>query len=48
MSCAVLQDRRVCMHNGLFEDYGEAILYMIFAAAVLGMMALVLGAFTAF
>ena len=36
------------MNNGLFEDYGEAILYVILAVAVLGMMAVVLGAFTAF
>ncbi len=36
------------MDPGLFEDYGEAILYTIFAVAVIGMMALVLGAFTAF
>ena len=36
------------MDNGLLEDYGEAILYVLFAVAVLGMMAVVLGAFTAF
>ncbi len=36
------------MENGLFEDYGEAILYVLLAVAVLGMMAVVLGAFTAF
>lgn len=36
------------MDNGLFEDYGEAILYTALAVAVIGMMALVLSALTAF
>lgn len=36
------------MDNGLLEDYGEAILYVMLAVLVLGMMAIVLGAFTAF
>lgn len=36
------------MDNGLFEDYGEAVLYIVVAIVVLGMMALVLGAFTAY
>lgn len=36
------------MDNGLFEDYGEAIMYVMLVVAVLGMMAVVLEAFTAF
>jgi hypothetical protein len=36
------------MNDGLFEDYGEAVLYVVLAAVVLGLMALTLGAFTAF
>ena len=36
------------MDNGLFEDYGEAIMYVMLVAAVLGMMTVVLEAFTAF
>lgn len=36
------------MNDGLFEDYGEAILYVVLAILVLGMMAVALGAFTAF
>ena len=34
--------------DSLFEDHGEAILYIVSAVMVLGMMAAVLGAFTAF
>ena len=48
MSCVDLQDRRSGMNDGLFEDYGEAILYVMLSVAVLGMMAVVLEAFTAF
>lgn len=36
------------MNDGLFEDYGEAILYVVLAIMVLGVMSVALGAFTAF
>ena len=36
------------MDSGLFEDYGEAILYTVLAVLILGLMASALGAFTAF
>ena len=36
------------MNDGLFEDYGEAVLYVVFAAMIIGIMAVVVGAFTAF
>ena len=35
------------MNDGLFEDYGEAILYVAMAWMVFGVMAVVLEAFTA-
>ena len=44
---SILNWREYCM-DSLFEDYGEAILYIVSAVVVLGMMAAVLGAFTAF
>ena len=36
------------MNDGLFEDYGEAILYVMLALMVLGLMAVTIGAVTAF
>ncbi len=36
------------MNDGLFEDYGEAVLYVMLSAIVIGLMAVVIGAFTAF
>jgi len=36
------------MNDGLFEDYGEAILYVVLAILVLGVMSVALSAFTAF
>lgn len=36
------------MNSVLFEDYGEAILYVVLAAMVLGFLAVSMGAFTAF
>lgn len=36
------------MNSVLFEDYGEAILYVVLAVAVLGFLAVSMGAFTAF
>lgn len=36
------------MNDELFEDYGEAILYVVLAIMVLGVMSVTLGAFTAF
>ena len=35
------------MQDGLFEDYGEAMLYVVIAMTILGLMAEALGAFTA-
>lgn len=36
------------MSDAFFEDYGEAILYVALAVAVFGIMAVTIGAFTAF
>ena len=36
------------MNEGLFEDYGEAVLYTVLAVLIFGLMAVVIGAFTAF
>lgn len=36
------------MNDGLFEDYGEAVLYVLLALMVLGLMTVTIGAFTAF
>lgn len=36
------------MNDGLFEDYGEAILYVVLALMILGLMTVTIGAFTAF
>jgi hypothetical protein len=36
------------MNNVLFEDYGEAILYVTLAVMVLGFLAVSIGIFTAF
>lgn len=36
------------MNSVLFEDYGEAILYVVLAVIVLGFMAVSMGIFTAF
>lgn len=36
------------MDDGLFEDYGEAILYLLLSVLLFGLMAVVIGAFTAF
>ncbi len=36
------------MNDELFEDYGEAILYVVLAILVLGVMSVALSAFTAF
>ena len=36
------------MNSILFEDYGEAILYIVLAVTVLGFMTTAMGAFTAF
>lgn len=36
------------MNDGLFEDYGEAVLYVMLSVIVIGLMAVVIGAFTAF
>lgn len=36
------------MNSVLFEDYGEAILYVVLAVMVLGFMTAAMGAFTAF
>lgn len=36
------------MDNNVLEEYGEAILYVLLAVMILGMMIMALGAFTAF
>lgn len=36
------------MNDGLFEDYGEAILYVVLSITMLGLMTIALGAVTAF
>lgn len=36
------------MNSVLFEDYGEAILYVVLTVMVLGFMTAAMGAFTAF
>lgn len=36
------------MNSVLFEDYGEAVLYVVLAVMVLGFMTVTMGAFTAF
>ncbi len=36
------------MNDGLFEDYGEAVLYVVLALMILGLMTVTISAFTAF
>ena len=36
------------MNDGLFDDYGEVILYAALSVLVLGFMGVIMGAFTAF